>query len=603
MNLINRVALFNTTHFTQAEKMKQPYLKQLALNPFSSMLGVLLFVLTFNASSAYGFDLASKDSLTTIMKEELAREFTALSKTTLPPYYIDYRINEQHKIFIQASFGSLVQSVHNKNRLLAARVKVGDYSFDDSHRTEGQSWRDGGGANQSSPAAIPLGNKSLAIKQALWKATEAEYKRATESYKFATNNSESSVSKKQVDDFSKEKPSQYYEPALAKVPGKNEIKEWEDKAKAFSKPFLSHKDIVDADVIINYNYDRKYFVSSEGSEVVQNLTYANIMVSASIRATDGDVAPLYLSYFARSPEDLPKESKIENDIADMIVKLEKLKVAPLAEPYSGPAILSGASAGVFFHEIFGHRIEGHRLRNEDDSQTFKSRVDEKVLPKGFDIYSDPTLKFFEKEELNGAYAYDDEGVAARRVQVVKDGDLKTFLMSRIPLEDFSNSNGHGRAAAGREPVSRQSNLMVNETNSLSSQELRKLLIKECKEQGKAYGYLFQTVTGGYTNTDRYSPNAFNVDPIEVYRIFVDGRADELVRGVALIGTPLSMFAEIQAAGGKKEVFTGVCGAESGGVPVSAVAPALFVRRIETQKKPKLNVEPPVLPMPRQEANN
>lgn len=564
---------------------------------------LILAALLWPAGLQAGTNYASKDSLVTIMREELDREFSELGKLANPPYYIDYRLTEQKSIFVQASFGSLVQSLDNISRILATRVKVGDYSFDDSHRTEGQSWRNGGGNNDPSPASIPLQNKPLAVKQALWKATEAEYKRALESYKFASNNRQNAVARNQVADFSKEKPAQYFEEPLTEHPGPAEIKEWEKKAKAFSKPFLDHADIVDADVVINYNYERKYFLSTEGTSVVQNLTYANIMVSASIKATDGDVAPLYLSYFARSPKDLPEDSRIESDIQSMIEKLKRLRTAPLAEPYSGPAILSGASAGVFFHEIFGHRIEGHRLREEDDSQTFKARVGQRVLPAGFDIYSDPTMNYYEGQDLNGSYSFDDEGVKARRVQVVQNGDLKNFLMSRIPLEGFSSSNGHGRAAAGMQPVSRQSNLIVNTARSLPMEELRKLLIKECKAQGKSYGYLFQSVTGGYTNTDRYSPNAFNVDPIEVYRVFVDGRPDELVRGVALIGTPLSMFAEIEAAGGKKEIFTGICGAESGGVPVSAAAPALYVRRIETQKKPKQNIEPPVLPMPRNEIND
>ncbi len=98
-------------------------------------------------------------------------------------------------------------------------------------------------------------------------------------------------------------------------------------------------------------------------------------------------------------------------------------------------------------------------------------------------------------------------------------------------------------------------------------------------------------------TDRFSPNVFNIMPTEVYRIYVDGRPDELVRGVDLIGTPLAMFSEIEAAGDHPEVFTGYCGAESGGIPVTAISPSLFVRKIETQKKPETTGQLPVLPRP------
>ena len=124
-----------------------------------------------------------------------------------------------------------------------------------------------------------------------------------------------------------------------------------------------------------------------------------------------------------------------------------------------------------------------------------------------------------------------------------------------------------------------------------------MLIKECKKQGKAYGYLFRDVMGGFTNTARYMPNAFNIFPTEVYRIYTDGRPDELVRGVDLIGTPLAMFSEIAAAGNKPGVFHGFCGAESGSVPVSAIAPALLVKKIETQKKMKSQLDETILPRP------
>jgi TldD protein len=199
--------------------------------------------------------------------------------------------------------------------------------------------------------------------------------------------------------------------------------------------------------------------------------------------------------------------------------------------------------------------------------------------------------------LYGIYAYDDEGVKARRVTIVDRGTLKNFLMSRSPLGDLTHSNGHGRATGGLAPVSRQSNLFVDAVKTKSTSDLRDMLIKECKRQKKEYGYFFKSVVGGYTTTDRYRPNAFNIFPTEVYRVYVDGRPDELVRGVDLIGTPLAMFAEIAAVGNTHGVFTGFCGAESGYVPVSAISPSLFVRRIETQKKPKSRVEETILPAP------
>lgn len=314
-------------------------------------------------------------------------------------------------------------------------------------------------------------------------------------------------------------------------------------------------------------------------------------------ADDGMELPLNKSYFAYFPDELPSPSQIEKDLKEISLKLSELKVAPLVQPYTGPALLSGSASGVFFHEIFGHRIEGQKMKSESDGQTFKNMVGESVLPASLSVYCDPTMKKFRGSSLNGYYIFDEQGVRGERVEVVKDGILKNFLMTRTGLDGFPKSNGHSRAEFEYDPTSRQSNLIV-ETNSYKTDaELRKILIEEAKKQGKEYGYFFKTVTGGFTQTGRAGANSFNVTPLEVYRIYVDGRKDELVRGVDMIGTPLSMFSNIEYAGGEFEIFTGTCGASSGNVPVTAISPTIFVNKVELQKKAKPTVTPALLPRP------
>jgi predicted Zn-dependent protease len=224
-------------------------------------------------------------------------------------------------------------------------------------------------------------------------------------------------------------------------------------------------------------------------------------------------------------------------------------------------------------------------------------VGSKVLPDFLSVVFDPTRKEAAGNDLNGWYLYDDEGVKARPVRVVEGGVLKTFLMSRSPIRNFSQSNGHGRKQAGLEPVSRQSNLIVESSKQVPAQQLRQMLIDEIKRQGKPYGFYFELVTGGYTTTGRSGFQSFKVIPLIVYRIYPDGRPDELVRGVDIVGTPLSSFARIMATSDKLDVFNGYCGAESGSVPVSAVSPAILVSELEIQKKEKGRDRPPLLPAP------
>jgi len=280
----------------------------------------------------------------------------------------------------------------------------------------------------------------------------------------------------------------------------------------------------------------------------------------------------------------------------MIADLHALRAAPLVDPYTGPAILSGRASGVFFHEVFGHRIEGHRQKAEHEGQTFKKKVGEKVLPENFTVISDPTVRHLGAADLAGFYDFDNEGVKAQEVTVVDRGVFKSFLMSRSPIEGFPHSNGHGRRQQGHFPVARQSNLIVEVDHPLSRADLKKQLLAEVAQQNKPFGLYFDDIQGGFTLTGRSIPNAFNVLPIMVYRVYPDGR-EELVRGVDLIGTPLTTFSKIVAGGGEMATFNGICGAESGQVNVSASSPEVLVSQIEVQKKEKSDARAPILPAP------
>ena len=135
-----------------------------------------------------------------------------------------------------------------------------------------------------------------------------------------------------------------------------------------------------------------------------------------------------------------------------------------------------------------------------------------------------------------------------KVEVIKNGILRNFLMSRMPIAGFDHSNGHGRSQAGYMPVGRQGNLIVSSTNTVKDSELRQKLLDEVKQQGKPYGLYFEDIQGGFTMTQRSSPQAFQVLPVMVWRVYADGRPDELVRGVDIVGTPLAAMSRILVTG-------------------------------------------------------
>jgi len=365
----------------------------------------------------------------------------------------------------------------------------------------------------------------------------------------------------------------------------------------FSKAFQSYPYIYSSGVMVSGETSLERFVSSEGGRVVTPATSVRVVIQAETRAEDGMELMRVETFQAESMSQLPKAAEIEAKVEVMARDLKALRTAPVAEPYDGPALLSGRASGVFFHEVLGHRLEGQRQRGDEEGQTFTKKLNQLVLPEFLSVTDDPTLHSIAGIQLSGAYEFDDEGMPAAKVEVIKNGVLKNFLLSRMPIKGFDQTNGHGRAQAGFMPVGRQGNLIVTSTHTVPENQLRGLLIDEVKKQGKPYGLYFEDIQGGFTLTQRALPQAFQVLPVMVWRVYADGRPDELVRGVDIVGTPLAAMNRILVTGDKMAVFNGVCGAESGSVPVSAAAPAILFSEIEVQKKAHSKDRLPILPPP------
>jgi predicted Zn-dependent protease len=542
-----------------------------------------------------------EDPVLHILSTELQRENSELSKQSVAPYFVSYNLGDDQNVTIMTSFGALIRSDSNRTRTLLIDLRVGDYKLDNTHQIRtNQGFFGGSGFAGANSRQAPIENNPEALRIALWRETDLAYKAAKERLEEVKTNRTIKVEEEDSSaDFSKPNgPAAMLDEAPVEMTSyfKNRGA-WEERLRKYSAIFRSTAHIYEAKASLVASIVRKYFVSTEGSQMASNQIYVRLMIQATTKADDGMELPLYKSYFAIKPEDLPSDDVVLADAREMLSKLEKMRSAPLVDPYTGPAILSGGASGVFFHEIFGHRIEGHRQKNTNEGQTFKKKIGEVILPKFLSVYFDPLQKTYAGSQLMGCYTFDDEGVKARRVDVVENGVFERFLMGRSPIEGFSESNGHGRASPGKRPVARQSNLIVTANQTVSDDSLRKLLILECKKQNKPYGLNFVQVEGGFTLTGRTIPNSFNVLPILVYRVYADGKPDELVRGVDLIGTPLATFERILAAGDKPETFNGICGAESGWVPVSASSPALLVREIEVQKKEKSQERLPILPAP------
>jgi TldD protein len=529
------------------------------------------------------------------LDQEMQRATQVLRQQGDPaPYFISYGVTENQTVEIDTSLGALRTSENNHYRLLDIDVRVGDYQLDSTHQIRGQRGATGG-SSFSYPVLMPLDDDVNALKSVIWLETDQKYKAAVERFIQVKANRAVKVEEEDTSaDLSRE-PKQTA--LLPLVKANVDVPAWEKKLKGYSAIFTKYPDIYDGTVGLVSKAANDYFVNSEGTTVQQGSGSVRLSIFATTKAEDGMELYRFEAFDAHALDRLPSDEIIRKTIDTMVQDLKALRAAPVIEPFTGPAILSGRASGVFFHEIFGHRVEGQRQKSESEGQTFTKRVNQPVLPEFISVVDDPTTQRIGNTDLNGYYAFDNDGVAAQRVTVVDKGVLKNFLMSRSPIAGFETSNGHGRKAPGYRTVGRQGNLIVEAATTVPDEKLRAMLIDEAKKQGKPFGLLFKDISGGFTMTGRASPQSFQVTPIMVYRIYVDGRPDELVRGVDLIGTPLTSFSKIVAAGDKPEVFNGFCGAESGYIPVAAVSPSILTAQIEVQKKAKSSDRPPILQPP------
>jgi len=566
-------------------------------NRMASLLCLLIFAcvsssVTPRSALAGPPDAPVKRSpLLAAMQAELERSAKTLGAQNPPAYYIGYTVTDTQRAEVSGSNGALLSSSQNRNRWLEVSVRVGSYDLDNTHKVGERQNQSGG---PGSP--VPIDDDTEVLRRAIWRETDKQYRSAAEWLIKIKTGKEVKVETAEgaAPDFTHEQPHTYIGPENS---FKLERKPWEEKVRAYTGAFRDSPAIINSIVTFTAQAQNAYQITSEGTQLQYGQIRYRLELFIQGKAPDGMDLNRYYNFDWVKPEDAPDDKAVYAAEATMRKELEGLVSAPINDPSVGPALLTGRAAAVFFHEVFGHRAEGHRQKDIAEGQTFAKKVGEQILPSFLSIVDDTTMRKLGSSDLLGYYEYDDEGVKAHRVILVDHGVLKDFEMSRSPLVGFPHSNGHGRRQLGATPVSRQGNLVVESNKTITNAQLRAKFIELIKEQGKQYGLLIDDIAGGFTFTGRGQPQAFQVQPLVVYKVYADGRPDELVRGVDIVGTPLAALTKIVATGDKTEVFNGYCGAESGSVPVAAASPAILTSELEVQKKETSTDRPPILPPP------
>jgi TldD protein len=534
------------------------------------------------------------------MQAELARSMERLRlRGYEAPYFVGYQVREVVKHDLGARYGAIFEDGSRRTRTLQADVRVGSYEFDSSSPDQASIVLGADAPSWYAPKEAPLDGDPAALRNALWLVTDEKYKEALSS--FLKKKSREVYRQDEPDrspSFSREEPERHVD---APRPFSFDRERWRRTLREASALFRSHPDVFDSEVKVTAEKQLRWIATSEGTALVTEQVVYGVHVGGVARATDGQLLEDGRDLYAAAEAGLPSPAAIAAAVRTVVSELEALRRAPAIDPYTGPAILEPEATGVLFHEAVGHRLEGERMEDDNDGQTYRGQVGRAILPPFLTVVDDPTLARVGDSTLNGTFEYDDQGVRARRTVLVRDGKLESYLLSRRPVKPFVRSNGHGRAQGGRAAMARMANLVVESSRRVPAEELKRMLMAEARRQGKAYGLVIRDIQGGSTNTMSYGYQAFKGTPRLVYRVDATTGEEQLVRGVELVGTPLASVNKVLATGDSVRVFNGYCGAESGYVPVSTVAPAALVQEIELQRVARQNERDPILPAPWSEA--
>jgi predicted Zn-dependent protease len=531
------------------------------------------------------------------LEAELARAMKKLKMGGFDaPYFLSYVVREYDAVDVYGRFGALVSDDRNRSRQAYVEVRVGDYQFDNTADAGDEEWNPALDELYEPTNEVPIDDDADAMRATLWLLTDTRYKAALAAlHQKRGHRATKVVEDESLPSFAKAPVVVHVDPA---TPLKVDRAAWQKRAREASAIFKKHEHIFDNAVRLQATREIRTIVNSEGSRIVTDRTIFAVHVSAISRADDGALLDHGRSWYGATETELPDRATLLAAVEQIARELDALRKAPVLDPYTGPAILMEEATGVLFHEVIGHRLEGERLGSESEGQTFKGQIGQQVVPSFLDVVDDPTTRTEGKLSLNGWYRHDDEGVAAERVALIDDGVLKAYLTSRRPVAGVkAQSNGHGRAEGAQDPMARMGTLIVRSTRMVTQDKLKKMLLDEVRRQGKPFGLMIRDITGGSTNTASYGYQAFKGTPRLVYKIDAKTGEETLVRGVEMVGTPLTSINKILATSDTIGVFNGYCGAESGYVPVSTIAPAVLMSEIELQRQQQTKQRSTVIPAP------
>ncbi len=516
---------------------------------------------------------AASDPLLQAMQAELERSKTHLKMENVPaPYYIDYRLTDADEYNMEAAYGALRTSTHAHTRYVRVVVRVGDYKLDSYF-----------GQGTGVVSLAPLEDNPESLRWQLWQATDQAFKIASQSLAAKRAMLSQYATGQPFDDFAHATPVHAIEP-VATV--NFDPDKWEETIEKASGLYSSDPKVEMLNSVARCWAVNQYFVNTEGTVTRHGYTECFVDISGTTQASDGMRLSDDMPYRTATPQELPSQTQILADTRTMLIRLAALRDAPVAdEEYEGPVLFSADAATEVFDSLVGSNVLGRRPRPGDSARTvgpFASSYKTRVLPAFVSVTDDPTMTNFHGEPLQGHYGTDDEGVPAANVPVIVNGILTNYLIGREPIQDFPQSNGHGRAGPGQPPAPSVGVLEVQSQNPLSPADMKKKLIELCQQDNLAYGYYLEETAG-----------VRNLAPRLLYRVYVKDGHEELVRGAVFSQLDARALRSGLVALGNDPVVSN----REGNVPRSIIAPSALIDDIEVKRTGQKNAKLPEYPPP------
>ncbi len=524
-------------------------------------------------ASAAAAKAAASDPLLQAMRTELERSQRHLKMENVPaPYYIDYRLTDTDEYNMEAAYGALRMSTHTRVRYIRVVVRVGDYKQDSYF-----------GPGIGTVNFAPLEDNTESLRWQLWEATDQAYKMASQALAAKRATLSQYAAGQRFDDFAHATPVQAIEP-LATL--RFDAKAWEQTVEKASGLYRSDPKIDMLRSVARCWAVNQYFLNTEGTVTRHGYTGCFADTTGTTQAADGMQLSDDVPYRSATPETLPSEEQVLADAGKMLARLKALRHAPVVdEDYQGPVLFSPDAASEVVDSLIGSNVLGRRPRPGDSARTtgpFASSYKTRVLPPSVSVTDDPTMATFHGETLQGHYTIDDEGVPAMKVPVVVNGILTNYLMDREPIQDFPQSNGHGRAGPGQPPIPSVGVLEIESAEPLSPAGMKQKLIEICRQDNLAYGYYLAKTAG-----------VQNLAPRLLYRVYVKDGHEELVRGAVFNDLDTRALRNDLIAVGNDPVVSN----REGAVARTIISPSLLIDDIEVKRTDQKNAKLPEYPPP------